>query len=116
MPKYLYQGEMGRISARTTAGAVVLPKDTVVELTDEQHEVLAEHPVFAALEKSGELIVSEVKKPKSTGKGGKGAADAAKAALEAELATVKAKLTELNIEFSEDETLEVLQAKLDQAK
>lgn len=115
MPKYTYQGEMGRISARTEAGPVVLPKGTEVELTDEQHGALVDHPVFAALEKSGELFVSEVKKAKSSGKGGKAAADATKAALETQLATVKAKLTELNIEFGEDENIEDLQAKLDQA-
>ena len=64
MPKYTYQGEMGRVSARTAAGPVVLPKGVEVEITDDQHEALANHPVFTALEKSGELIVSEVKKTK----------------------------------------------------
>ena len=64
MPKYTYQGEMGRVSARTAAGPVVLPKGVEVELTDDQHEALPNHPVFTALEESGELIVSEVKRTK----------------------------------------------------
>lgn len=66
MPKYTYQGEMGRVSARTAAGPVVLPKGVEVELTDDQHEALASHPVFTALEKSGELIISELRKPSQT--------------------------------------------------
>lgn len=44
MPKYTYQGEMGRVSVRTSAGPVVLPKGVEVELTDDQHEALANHP------------------------------------------------------------------------
>ena len=64
MPKYTYHGEHGRLSVRTKFGSVVLPKGEEVELTDEQHEALVDHPVFTALEKSGELIVSEVKRTK----------------------------------------------------
>ncbi|WP_343620866.1 hypothetical protein [Acinetobacter proteolyticus] len=115
MPKYTYQGEMGRISARTAAGPVVLPKGEEVELTDEQHEALANHPVFTTLEKSGELTVTDVKKSKSGAKGG-AAAEAAKAAEDAKFSEIKAKLTELNVEFSEDDSLKDLQAKLAQAK
>ena len=75
MPKYTYQGEHGSLSVRTKFGAVVLPKGAEVEITDEQHEALVDHPVFTALEKSGELIISEVKR-------------AAKAKREAELVEV----------------------------
>ena len=113
MPKYTYQGEHGRLSARTKFGAVVLLKGVEVEITDEQHEALANHPVFTALEKSGELTISEVKKTKPSSKADTAAA---KAKREAELAEVKAKLTELNVEFSDDESLEDLQAKLAAAK
>lgn len=113
MPKYTYQGEMGRLSARTKFGAVVLLKGVEVELTDDQHEALADHPVFTALEKSGELIISDVKKTKASSKADTAAA---KAKREAELVEVKAKLTELNVEFSDDESLEDLQAKLVAAK
>jgi len=113
MPKYTYQGEHGRLSARTKFGAVVLPKGVEVELTDDQHEALASHPVFTALEKSGELIISEVKKTKPNSKADTAAA---KAKREAELVEVKSKLTGLNIEFSDDESLEDLQAKLAAAK
>ena len=113
MPKYIYQGEHGRLSARTKFGAVVLPKGVEVELTDDQHEALASHPVFTALEKSGELIISEVKKTKPNSKADTAAA---KAKREAELMEVKAKLTELNVEFGDDESLEDLQAKLAAAK
>ena len=111
MPKYTYQGEMGRLSARTKFGAVVLPKGAEVEITDEQHEALVDHPVFTALEKSGELTVTDVKKAKSGPKTG-AAAEAAKAAEDAKIAEIKAKLTELNVEFGEDESLKDLQAKL----
>ncbi len=113
MPKYTYQGEHGRLSARTKFGAVVLPKGVEVELTDDQHEALASHPVFTALEKSGELIISEVKKTKPNSKTDTAAV---KAKREAELVEVKSKLTELNVEFSDDESLEDLQAKLAAAK
>ena len=113
MPKYTYQGEHGRLSARTKFGAVVLLKGVEVELTDDQHEALASHPVFTALEKSGELIISEVKKTKPNSKADTAAA---KAKREAELVEVKVKLTELNVEFSDDESLEDLQVKLAAAK
>lgn len=113
MPKYTYQGEHGRLSARTKFGAVVLPKGVEVELTDDQHEALASHPVFTALEKSCELIISEVKKTKPNSKADTAAA---KAKREAELVEVKVKLTELNVEFSDDESLEDLQVKLAAAK
>ncbi len=113
MPKYTYHGEHGRLSVRTKFGSVVLPKGEEVELTDEQHEALVDHPVFTALEKSGELIISEVKKTKPSSKADTAAA---KAKREAELVEVKAKLTELNVEFSDDESLEDLQAKLAQVK
>ena len=113
MPKYTYQGEMGRVSARTAAGPVVLPKGVEVELTDDQHEALASHPVFTALEKSGEFIISEVKRTKPNSKADTATA---KAKREAELVEVKAKLTELKVEFSDDESLEDLQAKLVAAK
>lgn len=113
MPKYTYQGEHGRLSVRTKFGAVVLPKGAEVEITDEQHEALVDHPVFTALEKSGELIISEVKKTKPNSKADTAAA---KAKREAELVEVKAKLTELKVEFSDDESLEDLQVKLAAAK
>ncbi|ENW78660.1 hypothetical protein F909_03622 [Acinetobacter sp. ANC 3929] len=115
MPKYTYQGEMGRVSARTATGPVMLPKGVEVEITDDQHEALANHPAFTALEKSGELTVTDVKKAKSGSKTG-AAAEAAKAAEDAKIAEIKAKLTELNVEFGEDESLKDLQAKLAQAK
>ncbi|MDH0032014.1 MULTISPECIES: hypothetical protein [unclassified Acinetobacter] len=77
MPKYLYQGEMGRISARTSAGPVVLPKGEEVEVTDKQHEALVGHAVFKALEDSSDLVITGVKKAKASGKGaGKGETDA----------------------------------------
>ncbi|UUM26270.1 hypothetical protein [Acinetobacter colistiniresistens] len=116
MPKYTYQGEMGRVSARTAVGPIVLPKGEEVEITDEQHDALANHPVFTALEKSGVLIVTDVKKAKSGAKGGGAAAEAAKAAEEAKIAEIKAELSSLNVEFGEDESLKDLQTKLDKAK
>ncbi|MDK2223352.1 hypothetical protein OW556_18380, partial [Acinetobacter baumannii] len=80
------------------------------------------------LVEKGELEVQEIPDDESKaagkngGRGGKGgkqndaAGDAAKAAEEAALAAVKAELTALEVTFSDDETLEQLQAKLAQAK
>lgn len=59
MPKYLYQGDMARLSARTEYGAVVLPKGESVEVSAEQHKVLQSHKAFKALADSGDLVVTE---------------------------------------------------------
>ncbi len=89
---------------------------------------IAKGKAFKSLVEKGELEVQEIpdEEPKvggkTSGRGGKGgkqndaASDAAKAADEAALAAVKAELTELEVTFSDDETLEQLQAKLAQAK
>ncbi|MFX5487594.1 hypothetical protein ABTD86_15060, partial [Acinetobacter baumannii] len=83
---------------------------------------------FKSLVEKGELEVQEIPddEPKATGKtggrGGKGgkqndaAGEQQKPTDEDALAAVKAELTALEVTFSDDETLDQLQAKLAQAK
>lgn len=97
-------------------------------MDEEAHKKLSKNKFAKHLIDIGELEVQEIPddEPKTTGKtggrGGKGgkqndsAGDAAKTAEEAALAAVKAELTALEVTFSDDETLEQLQAKLAQAK
>jgi len=124
MAKYSYTYS-GSNAAFVFAGVATLPAGMSVALEASQHKELQKNKFAKHLVESGELEILEIPDEetkaagKTGGKGGKqtGAAnDAAKAADEAALATVKAELAALEVTFSEDETLEQLQAKLDQAK
>ncbi|MDC5365950.1 hypothetical protein NRA53_11635 [Acinetobacter baumannii] len=122
---YIYSGLQ---AAFVFSGIAVLPTGTPTLVDEEVHKKLTKNKFAKHLIDIGELEVQEIPddEPKAAGKtggrGGKGgkqtdaAGDAAKAAEEAALATVKAELTELEVTFSDDETLEQLQAKLAQAK
>lgn len=122
---YIYSGLQ---AAFVFSGIAVLPTGTPTLVDEEAHKKLTKNKFAKHLIDIGELEVQEIAEdePKTAGKtggrGGKGgkqtdaAGDAAKAAEEAALATVKAELTELEVTFSDDETLEQLQAKLAQAK
>ncbi|QNH52278.1 hypothetical protein HWI77_05850 [Acinetobacter venetianus] len=122
---YTYSGSQ---AAFVFSGIAVLPTGTPTLVDEEAHKKLTKNKFAKHLIDIGELEVQEIPddEPKAAGKtggrGGKGgkqndaAGDAAKAAEEAALATVKAELTELEVTFSDDETLEQLQAKLAQAK
>jgi len=122
---YTYSGLQ---AAFILSGLAVLPSGTPTIVEEDVHNKLAENKFAKHLVESGELDIQEIpdEEPKAAGKtsgrGGKGsksndtAGDQQKGADEAALAAVKAELAVLEVTFSEDETLEQLQAKLAQAK
>ncbi|QCA00769.1 hypothetical protein [Acinetobacter nosocomialis] len=122
---YIYSGLQ---AAFVFSGIAVLPTGTPTLVDEEAHKKLTKNKFAKHLIDIGELEVQEIPddEPKAAGKtGGRGgksgkqndaAGDAAKAAEEAALAAVKTELTELEVTFSDDETLEQLKAKLAQAK
>lgn len=122
---YIYSGLQ---AAFVFSGIAVLPTGTPTLVDEDAHKKLTKNKFAKHLIDIGELEVQEIpdEEPKAGGKtggrGGKGgkqndaAGDQQKATDEAALAAVKAELTKLEVTFSDDETLEQLQAKLDQAK
>lgn len=122
---YIYSGLQ---AAFVFSGIAVLPTGTPTLVNEDAHKKLTKNKFAKHLIDIGELEVQEIPddEPKAAGKtggrGGKGgttndaAGEQQKQADEAALAAVKAELTALEVTFSEDETLEQLQAKLDQAK
>ncbi|MDN8167625.1 hypothetical protein QZK26_17830 [Acinetobacter baumannii] len=122
---YIYSGLQ---AAFVFSGIAVLPTGTPTLVDKEAHKKLTKNKFAKHLIDIGELEVQEIPddEPKAAGKtggrGGKGgkqndaAGEQQKPTDEAALAAVKAELTELEVTFSDDETLEQLQAKLAQAK
>lgn len=122
---YIYSGLQ---AAFVFSGIAVLPTGTPTLVDEDAHKKLTKNKFAKHLIDIGELEVQEIPddEPKAAGKtggrGGKGgkqndaAGDQSKGNDEAALAAVKAELTALEVTFSEDETFEQLQAKLDQAK
>ena len=125
---YTYSGLQ---AAFIFSGLAVLPAGVPTTVEEDVHKQLSKNKFAKHLIDAGELDIQEIPDEgaaKSSGKGGTGkgagkggkqadsASDAAKAAEEAALAAVKAELTELEVTFTDDETLEQLQAKLAQAK
>ncbi|MDC5097756.1 hypothetical protein ACT4VM_07140 [Acinetobacter baumannii] len=122
---YIYSGLQ---AAFVFSGIAVLPTGTPTLVDEEAHKKLTKNKFAKHLIDIGELEVQEIAEdePKTAGKtggrGGKGgkqndaAGEQQKPTDEAALAAVKAELTALEVTFSEDETFEQLQAKLDQAK
>ncbi|MDC4545436.1 hypothetical protein ACT4WX_15720 [Acinetobacter baumannii] len=122
---YIYSGLQ---AAFVFSGIAVLPTGTPTLVDEEAHKKLTKNKFAKHLIDIGELEVQEIPddEPKATGKtggrGGKGgkqndaAGEQQKPTDEDALAAVKAELTELEVTFSDDETLEQLQAKLAQAK
>ncbi|WP_407484682.1 hypothetical protein [Acinetobacter baumannii] len=122
---YIYSGLQ---AAFVFSGIAVLPTGTPTLVDEDAHKKLTKNKFAKHLIDIGELEVQEIpdEEPKAGGKtggrGGKGgkqnnaADDQQKATDEAALATVKAELAALEVTFSDDETLEQLQAKLAQAK
>ncbi|WCS39641.1 hypothetical protein [Acinetobacter baumannii] len=122
---YIYSGLQ---AAFVFSGIAVLPTGTPTLVDEEVHKKLTKNKFAKHLIDIGELEVQEIAEdePKTAGKtggrGGKGgkqndaAGEQQKPTDEAALAAVKAELTELEVTFSDDETLEQLQAKLAQAK
>ncbi|AMX19790.1 hypothetical protein IEC338SC_2664 [Acinetobacter pittii] len=122
MPKITYSGSQAAFSF----DGIQVGKSQSVEVSTSDFTRISKGKAFRSLVEKGELEVQEIPddepKGKTGGRGGKGgksndaAGDQQKAADEAALAAVKAELTNLEVTFSDDETLEQLQAKLDQAK
>ncbi|HFX6378590.1 MULTISPECIES: hypothetical protein [Acinetobacter calcoaceticus/baumannii complex] len=122
---YIYSGLQ---AAFVFSGIAVLPTGTPTLVDEEAHKKLSKNKFAKHLIDIGELEVQEIPddEPKATGKtggrGGKGgkqndaAGEQQKPTDEDALAAVKAELTALEVTFSDDETLEQLQAKLAQAK
>ena len=127
MAKYSYTYS-GSNAAFVFAGIVTLPTGIAVLLEADQHKALQKNKFAKHLIDAGELAVEEVaevgdSKPASgRGKGaqagkpddGKGRGDKSKGT-DLTLDDVRKALTDLEITFTEDETLEQLQAKLTQA-
>ncbi|MDO7510708.1 hypothetical protein Q5M54_06530 [Acinetobacter baumannii] len=122
---YIYSGLQ---AAFVFSGIAVLPTGTPTLVDEEAHKKLSKNKFAKHLIDIGELEVQEIPddEPKAAGKtggrGGKGgkqndaAGEQQKPTDEDALAAVKAELTALEVTFSDDETLEQLQAKLAQAK
>jgi len=122
MPKITYSGSQAAFSF----DGIQVGKGQTVEVSAEDFTSISKGKAFKSLVEKGDLEIQEIQddepKGKTGGRGGKGgksndaAGEQQKAADEAALAAVKAELTKLEVTFSDDETLEQLQAKLDQAK
>jgi len=123
MPKITYSGSQAAFSF----DGIQVGQGQTVEVSAADLTRISKGKAFKSLVEKGELEVQEIPddEPKAAGKtggrGGKGgkqndaAGDNVKAD-EAALAAVRAELTALEVMFSDDETLEQLQAKLDRAK
>ncbi|MDC4681831.1 hypothetical protein NQ804_17255 [Acinetobacter baumannii] len=124
MPKITYSGSQAAFSF----DGIQVGQGQTVQVSAADLTLISKAKAFKSLVEKGELEVQEIAEdePKTAGKtggrGGKGgkqndaAGEQQKPIDEAALAAVKAELTELEVTFSDDETLEQLQTKLAQAK
>ncbi|MFX4992407.1 hypothetical protein ABTB69_09880 [Acinetobacter baumannii] len=124
MPKITYSGSQAAFSF----DGIQVGQGQTVQVSAADLTRISKGKAFKSLVEKGELEVQEIPddEPKATGKtggrGGKGgkqndaAGEQQKPTDEDALAAVKAELTALEVTFSDDETLEQLQAKLAQAK
>lgn len=124
MPKITYSGSQAAFSF----DGIQVGQGQTVQVSASDLTRISKGKAFKSLVEKGELEVQEIPndEPKAAGKtggrGGKGgkqndaAGEQQKATDEDALAAVKAELTALEVTFSDDETLEQLQAKLAQAK
>ena len=127
MAKYSYKYS-GSNAAFVFAGVATLPTGIAIALEADQHKALQKNKFAKHLIDAGELSIEEIaevgdSKPASgRGKGaqagkpddGKGKGDKSKGT-DLTIDDVRKALTELEITFAEDETLEQLQEKLAQA-
>ncbi|MDC5210404.1 hypothetical protein OHW47_13095 [Acinetobacter baumannii] len=124
MPKITYSGSQAAFSF----DGIQVGQGQTVQVSATDLTRISKGKAFKSLVEKGELEVQEIpdEEPKAGGKtggrGGKGgkqndaAGEQQKPTDEDALAAVKAELTALEVTFSDDETLEQLQAKLAQAK
>lgn len=122
MAKYSYTYS-GSNAAFVFAGVATLPTGIAIALEADQHKALQKNKFAKHLIDEGELTVEEIaevaeSKPASGGRG-KGAQTKSKGdeskGGELTIDDVRKALTDLEITYTEDETLEQLQAKLAQA-
>ena len=122
MAKYSYTYS-GSNAAFVFAGVATLPTGIAVALEADQHKALQKNKFAKHLIDEGELTVEEIaevaeSKPASGGRGkgaqAKSKGDESKGG-ELTIDDVRKALTDLEITYTEDETLEQLQAKLAQA-
>ncbi|MDV4251553.1 hypothetical protein WAJ35_18305 [Acinetobacter baumannii] len=124
MPKITYSGSQAAFSF----DGIQVGQGQTVQVSAADLTRISKGKAFKSLVEKGELEVQEIAEdePKTAGKtggrGGKGgkqndaAGEQQKPTDEDALAAVKAELTALEVTFSDNETLEQLQAKLAQAK
>lgn len=123
MPKYTYS-QASKIDdpaalVLPTKPRIVLDKGVETEVSQEAHEKLVGHKIIGALIKSGEIKVEGAKavKPEKTPEELEAEAQAkAEVTTAKKLKSVRDALSKKNIEFTDDETLEQLEAKLAEAK
>ena len=126
MAKYSYKYS-GPNAAFVFAGVATLPTGIAIALEADQHKALQKNKFAKHLIDAGELSIEEIaevgdsKPPSGRGKGAQSSKtddskgkDESKPA-ELTIDDVRKALTDLEITFAEDETLEQLQAKLAQA-
>lgn len=123
MAKYSYTYS-GSNAAFVFAGVATLPTGIAVLLEADQHKVLQKNKFAKHLIDVGELNIEEIAEPKSASSGrgkpnqnkiddGKGKDESKPTELTID--DVRKALTDLEITFAEDETIEQLQEKLAQA-
>lgn len=119
MPKYTYSSTLKTSDPAAlvlpTKPRIVLDKGVETEVSQEDHDKLVKHKIIGALISSGEIKVEGAKAPKPEKTAEEITAEAAAKELAKQLKAVRTALTKKGVEFSEDETLEELEAKLAQA-
>lgn len=66
MKNYTYNGQLGSVSIRTTAGVLALQRGVTASVSKELHQAAKKHPVVQALIKTGELTVTGEFAPEQT--------------------------------------------------
>ena len=121
MAQYSYKYS-GVQAAFILAGFCTLPAGVAITVDDKAHKALAKNKFVKHLVDSGELVIEEAQEAKPTsGRGVKGSqsskADKTDAGKEGgnELDDVRTALTDLEITFTDEETIDELKTKLAQA-
>lgn len=119
MPKYTYSNTLKTSDPAAlvlpTKPRIVLDKGVETEVSQEDHDKLVKHKIIGVLISLGEIKVEGAKAPKPEKTAEEITAEAAAKELAKQLKAVRTALTKKGVEFSEDETLEQLEAKLAQA-
>lgn len=123
--KYSYKYS-GSNAAFVFSGIAILPTGVALTIDADQHKALQKNKFAKHLIDAGELTIEEVaeegkQKPTSGGRGksaqsGKSDEGTQSKDTDVDIDVLRKALTDLEITFTDDETLEQLQVKLDQAK